>query len=112
MVVGKDLAKHLVHMVVVLVDVGYYHYYHDHVKPPMAATPSDSACFVSSKVSLKLQPETCKVSVKMKALEKDSSVIYVLLSPSKDYNMYKSQGQRAKCDDFSIKYTCAMMVGQ
>ena len=26
--------------------------------PPIAATPSDSACFVSSKVSLKLQPDT------------------------------------------------------
>ena len=78
----------------------------------MAATPSDSACFVSSKVSLKLQPETCKIPVKRKTLEKGSSVIYIFLSPSKDYNMYKSQGQRTKCNDFAIKCTCAMMVGQ
>ena len=28
------------------------------IKTPMAATPSDSACFVSSMVSLKLQPDT------------------------------------------------------
>ena len=28
------------------------------IKTPMAATPSDSACVVSSMVSLKLQPDT------------------------------------------------------
>ena len=74
MVVGKDLAKHLIQMVVVDVVVvvvvvvfGYFDY-HDNVQPPMAATPSDSACFVSSKVSLKLQPETCKILVERKTL--------------------------------------------
>ena len=48
----------------------------------------------------------------MEDIDKDSPVIYIFLSPSKDYNMYKSQGQRTKCNDFSIKCTCAMMVGQ
>ena len=59
---GKGSAKHL---------FGLHHTNHSLVNPffrviamkmnkvsPMAATPSDSACFVSSKVSLKLQPDT------------------------------------------------------